>query len=84
MQQLTKLLIVSVTIRFSCVENAKGGTLNMIKNEDKEFITALIEETIDGLGDLKDAIAADDEVKFTEAIFKVAALRQAAGKWLNE
>ena len=56
----------------------------MIKDEDKDFIIALIEETIDGLNDLKDAIESDDKVKFTQAIFKVSALRQAAGKWLNE
>ena len=56
----------------------------MIKDEDKDFITALIEETIDGLNDLKEAIQSDDKVKFTEAIFKVSALRQAAGKWMNE
>ena len=84
MQQLSKLLIILVTIRFSCAENAKDGMLNMIKDEDKDFITALIEETIDGLNDLKDAIQSDDKVKFTEAIFKVSALRQAAGKWMNE
>lgn len=84
MQQLTKLLIILVTIRFSCAENAKDGTLKMIKDEDKEFITALIEETIDGLNELKDAIESDDKIKFTQAIFKVSALRQAAGKWLNE
>lgn len=84
MQPLTKLLIILVTIRSSCAENAKGGILKMIKDEDKEFITALIEETIDGLNDLKDAIESDDKIKFTEAVFKVSALRQAAGKWLNE
>ena len=84
MQQLTKLLIISVTIRFSCARNAKDGMLNMIKDEDKEFITALIEETIDGLNELKDAIELDDKIKFTQAIFKVSALRQAASKWLNE
>jgi hypothetical protein len=84
MQQLTKLLIILVTIRSSCAESAKGGTLKMIKDEDKDFIIALIEETIDGLNDLKDAIESDDKVKFTQAIFKVSALRQAAGKWLNE
>ena len=56
----------------------------MIKDEDKEFITALIEETIDGLNELKDAIELDDKIKFTQAIFRVSALRQAAGKWLNE
>jgi hypothetical protein len=84
MQPLSKLLIILVTIRFSCAENAKGGMLKMIKDEDKNFITALIEETIDGLNDLKDAIQSDDKVKFTEAIFKVSALRQAAGKWMNE
>ena len=84
MQQLTKLLIISVTIRFSCAENAKDGMLKMIKDEDKGFIIALIEETIDGLNDLKDAIELDDKVKFTEAIFRVSALRQAASKWLNE
>jgi hypothetical protein len=84
MQPLTKLLIILVTIRSSCAENAKDGMLKMIKDEDKEFITALIEETIDGLNDLKDAIESDDKIKFTEAVFKVSALRQAAGKWLNE
>lgn len=84
MQQLTKLLIILVTIRFSCAKSAKDGTLKMIKDEDKEFVTALIEETIDGLNDLKEAIQEDDKAKFTEAIFKVSALRQAAGKWMNE
>jgi hypothetical protein len=84
MQPLTKLLIILVTIRSSCAKNAKDGMLKMIKDEDKEFITALIEETIDGLNDLKDAIESDDKIKFTEAVFKVSALRQAAGKWLNE
>jgi hypothetical protein len=84
MQQLTKLLIILVTIRSSCAKNAKDGILKMIKDEDKDFITALIEETIDGLNDLKSAIESDDKIKFTQAIFKVSALRQAAGKWLNE
>ena len=84
MQQLTKLLIILVTIRFSCAENAKDGMLKMIKDEDKDFIIALIEETIDGLNDLKNAIESDDKIKFTQAIFKVSALKQAAGKWLNE
>ena len=84
MQQLTKLLITLVTIRFSCAKNAKDGMLKMIKDEDKDFIIALIEETIDGLNDLKDAIQSDDKTKFTEAIFRVSALRQAASKWLNE
>jgi len=84
MQPLSKLLIILVTIRFSCAEGAKDGTLKMIKDEDKDFIIALIEETIDGLNDLKDAIESNDKVKFTQAIFKVSALRQAASKWLSE
>lgn len=56
----------------------------MIKNDDKVFIIALIEEAIIGLDDLKDAIEKEDGAKFATALSKVSALRIAANKWMNE
>jgi hypothetical protein len=64
--------------------NAKDGILKMIKDDDKVFIVALIEEAIDGLNELKDAIENEDKAKYISSLSKVSALKQAARKWMEE
>ena len=64
--------------------NARDGILKMIKDDDRVFIIALIEEAIDGLNQLKDSIENEDKGKYIASLSKVSALKQAARKWMEE